>query len=129
MRNSLQTLPRHEQNGTDNRHFCTFTIYFERLKCSSMANATMFVTCSGGTYFDRVHYVDVHLPLALACWQRHGLHSAAAFFPRDSDAVDVSLGIYPFRAEPALHAAPPSAQTEVGLAGVPRSTAASLSPP
>lgn len=48
-----------------------------------MANATLIVTCSGGTHFDRDHYVDVHLPLARTCWQRHGPESAAAFFPRD----------------------------------------------
>lgn len=47
-----------------------------------MAHATLIVTCSGGTYFDRDYYVDVHLPLALACWQRHGLESASAFFSR-----------------------------------------------
>jgi hypothetical protein len=29
-----------------------------------MTNATMIVICSGGTYFDRDYYVDVHLPLA-----------------------------------------------------------------
>ena len=59
-----------------------------------MAHAILTVTCSGGTYFDRDHYVDVHLPLALACWQPHGLESASAFFPRDADAADVSVGIY-----------------------------------
>ena len=87
----------------------------------------MFVTCSGGTYFDRVHYVDVHLPLAFACWQRHGLESAAAFFPRDSDAVDVSVGIYQFRDEAALHAALASAETEAVMADVPRFTDATVS--
>lgn len=58
-----------------------------------MAHATLIVTCSGGTYFDRDYYVDVRLPLALACWQRHGLESASAFFPRDADAADVFVGI------------------------------------
>jgi hypothetical protein len=48
-----------------------------------MAQATLIVTCSGGTYFNRDHYVDVHPPLALACWQRYGLESASAFFPRN----------------------------------------------
>ena len=92
-----------------------------------MANATMIVTCSGGTYFDRDHYVDVHLPLALACWQRHGLESAAAFFPRDADAEDVSVGIYRFRDEAALHAALASAETEAVMADVPRFTDATVS--
>lgn len=88
---------------------------------------TMIVTCSGGTYFDRDYYVDVHLPLALASWQKHGLESAAAFFPRDADAVDVSVGIYRFRDEAALHAALASAETDAVMADVPRFTDASVS--
>jgi len=51
-----------------------------------MTHETPIVTCSFGTYFDRDHYVDVHPPLALACWQRHGLESASAFFPRGMTA-------------------------------------------
>ncbi len=73
-------------------------------------NATKIVTCSGGIYFDRNYYVDLHLPLALASWQKHGLESAAAFFPRDADAVDVSVGIYRFLDEAALHTALASAE-------------------
>ena len=92
-----------------------------------MANATLIVTCSGGTYFDRDYYVDVHLPLALACWQQHGLESAAAFFPRDADAADVSVGIYRFRDEAALHAALASAETAAVMADVPRFTDATVS--
>lgn len=92
-----------------------------------MAHATLIVTCSGGTYFDRDHYVDVHLPLALACWQRHGLESAAAFFPRDADAVDVAVGIYRFRDAAALHAALASVETAAVMADVPRFTNASVS--
>lgn len=92
-----------------------------------MANATLIVTCSGGTYFDRDYYVDVHLPLALACWQRHGLESAAAFFPRDAEAVDLSVGIYRFRDEAALHAALASAETAAVMADVPRFTDATVS--
>ena len=92
-----------------------------------MANATMIVTCSGGTYFDRDYYVDVHLPLALACWQKHGLESASAFFPRDADSVDVSVGIYRFRNEDALHAALASAETDAVMADVPRFTDANVS--
>ena len=92
-----------------------------------MAHATLIVTCSGGTYFDRDHYVDVHLPLALACWQQYGLESASAFFPRDADAADVSVGIYRFRDEDALHAALASAETEAVMADVPRFTDATVS--
>ena len=87
----------------------------------------MVVTCSGGTYFDRDYYVDVHLPLALTCWQPHGLESAAAFFPRDADAVDVSVGIYRFCNEAALHAALASAETEAVMADVPSFTDATVS--
>ncbi|MFS2108056.1 EthD family reductase [Sphingomonas sp. Sphisp140] len=92
-----------------------------------MAHAILTVTCSGGTYFDRDHYVDVHLPLALACWQPHGLESASAFFPRDADAADVSVGIYRFRDEDALHAALASAETAEVMADVPRCTDATVS--
>ena len=92
-----------------------------------MANATMIVTCSGGIYFDRDYYVDVHLPLALACWQRHGLESAAAFFPRDAGAVDVSVEIYRFRDAASLHAALASVETEAVMADVPRLTDATVS--
>jgi len=92
-----------------------------------MTNATMIVTCSGGTYFDRDYYVDVHLPLALASWQTHGLESAAAFFPRDADAADVSVGIYRFRDEAALYAALASAGTDVVMADVARFTDANVS--
>ena len=91
-----------------------------------MANATMVVTCSGGTYFDRDHYVDVHLPLALACWQKHGLESAAAFFPRDVNSVDVSVGFYRFRDEASLHAALASADTDAIMDDVPRFTDANV---
>ena len=92
-----------------------------------MENATLIVTCSGGTYFDRDHYIDVHLPLVLACWKQHGLESAAAFFGRDADAVDVSLGIYRFRDEAALHAALASDETAAVMADVPRFTDATVS--
>lgn len=92
-----------------------------------MAHATLIVTCSGGTYFDRDHYVDVHLPLALACWQRHGLESASAFFPRDANAADVAVGIYRFRDENSLHAALASVETEAVMADVPRFTDATVS--
>ena len=92
-----------------------------------MANATLIVTCSGGSYFDRDHYVDVHLPLALACWRRHGLESAAAFFPRDPDTGIVSVGIYRFRDEAALHAALAAAEAEAVMADVPRFTDATVS--
>jgi len=92
-----------------------------------MAHATLIVTCSGGTYFDRDYYVDAHLPLALACWQPHGLESAAAFFPRDANAADFSVGIYRFRDEDALHAALASAETADVMADVPRFTDATVS--
>jgi hypothetical protein len=93
-----------------------------------MTNATLIVTCSGGTHFNRDYYVDAHLPLALACWQRHGLESAAAFFPRDVDASGiVSVGIYCFRDEAALQAALASVETEAVMADVPRFTDATVS--
>lgn len=92
-----------------------------------MTHATMIVICSGGTYFDRDHYVDVHLPMALACWQQHGLESATAFFPRDAEADDVSVGIYRFRDDTALHAALASSETEAVMADVPRFTDAAVS--
>jgi uncharacterized protein (TIGR02118 family) len=93
----------------------------------AMADAIMIVTCSGGSFFDRDYYVDVHLPLALECWRQHGLEGASAFFPRDSDAPDVSIGIYRFRDEPAIHAALASPQTETVMADVPRFTDAGVS--
>ncbi|MCS0504716.1 EthD domain-containing protein [Ancylobacter mangrovi] len=88
----------------------------------------MIVTCSGGTFFDKDYYVDVHLPLALACWQRYGLESATAFFPRDVGASDVvSVGIYQFRDEAALHAALASSEIETVMDDVPRFTDATVS--
>lgn len=92
-----------------------------------MTHATLIVTCGGGTYFERDHYVDVHLPLALACWQRHGLESVSAFFPRDANAADVSVGIYRFRDEDGLHAALASAETEAVMADVSRFTDTTVS--
>lgn len=92
-----------------------------------MSHAILIVTCAGGTYFDRDYYVDVHLPLALACWQRHGLESASAFFPRDANAGDVSVGIYRFRDEDALHTALASSETEAVMADVPHFTDATVS--
>ncbi|MFC3692583.1 hypothetical protein K6K41_10225 [Chenggangzhangella methanolivorans] len=92
-----------------------------------MTSTTLIVTCSGGTYFDRDYYVDVHLPLALACWAQHGLESASAFFPRDADAADVSVGIYRFRDEAALRTALASTETEAVMTDVPRFTDAVVS--
>jgi uncharacterized protein (TIGR02118 family) len=92
-----------------------------------MTYAILTVTCSGGTYFDRDHYVDVHLPLALACWRQYGLESASAFFPRDANSADVSVGLYRFRDEDALHAALASPETAAVMADVPRFTDASVS--
>lgn len=92
-----------------------------------MTNAIMIVTCSGGTFFDRNHYVDVHLPLALECWRRYGLESALAFFPRDADTPDVSVGVYKFRDEAAIHAALASPETDTVMADVPRFTDAKVS--
>lgn len=103
------------------------TANVDRPKSSSIAHATMIVACSGGTFFDRDYYVDIHLPLALACWQRHGLEGVTAFFPRDADAVDVSVGVYRFRDEAALHGALASAETEAVMADVPRFTDATVS--
>ena len=57
----------------------------------------------------------------------HGLEGAAAFFPRDADAVDVSVGIYRFRDESALHAALASAETDAIMDDVPRFTDAKVS--
>ncbi|USU05625.1 EthD family reductase [Sphingomonadaceae bacterium OTU29LAMAA1] len=92
-----------------------------------MAQAIMMVTCSGGSFFYRDHYVDVHLPLALECWRRYGLESASAFFPRETDARDVSIGIYRFRDEAAIHAALASPETATVMADVPCFTDASVS--
>ena len=92
-----------------------------------MANAIMIATCSGGSFFDRDYYVDVHLPLALECWRQYGLESASAFFPRDADTSDVSIGIYKFRDENAIHAALASHETETVMADVPRFTDADVS--
>ncbi|WP_420137551.1 EthD family reductase [Sphingomonas sp.] len=92
-----------------------------------MTQAILTATCSGGTYFDRDYYVDVHLPLAMACWQRYGVESAAAFFPRDADAAEVSVGIYRFRDEQGLYAALASPEMEAVMADVPRFTDAAVS--
>lgn len=92
-----------------------------------MTEAIMIVTCSGGSFFDRDHYVDVHLPLALDCWGRYGLESASAFFPRDADAAAVSVGIYRFRDEASIHAALGSPELETVMADVPRFTDADVS--
>lgn len=92
-----------------------------------MVKAIMIVTCSGGSFFDRDYYVDVHLPLALECWRRHGLESASAFFPRDAGSPDVSIGIYKFRDEAAIQAALASYETETVMADVPRFTDADVS--
>lgn len=92
-----------------------------------MTNAIMIATCSGGSFFDRDYYVDVHLPLALECWRQYGLESAAAFFPRDPGAPDVSIGIYKFRDEAAIHEALASRETDDVMADVPRFTDASVS--
>lgn len=87
----------------------------------------MIVTCSGGSFFDRDYYVDVHLPLALECWQQYGLESASAFFPRDANSPDVSVGIYKFRDEAGIHAALASRETQIVMADVPRFTDANVS--
>jgi hypothetical protein len=55
------------------------------------------------------------------------LESASAFFPRDVNAADVSVGIYRFRDEDALHAALASAETAAVMADVPRFTDATVS--
>lgn len=92
-----------------------------------MKNAIMIVTCTGGSFFDRDYYVDVHLPLALKCWRQYGLESALAFFPRDADAPDASIGFYKFRDEAAIHAALASPETDTVMADVPRFTDAEVS--
>lgn len=124
-RDHKQQRPRpRRENGAG---FSQSTINPDESESRLMTNATMIVICSGGTYFDRDYYADVHLPLALASWQKHGLESAAAFFPRVADAVDVSVGIYRFRDEAGLHAALASAETDAVMADVPRFTDASVS--
>jgi uncharacterized protein (TIGR02118 family) len=92
-----------------------------------MKPAIMIATCSGGSYFDRDYYVDVHLPLALECWRAYGLERAAAFFPRDAEGAEVSIGIYHFRDEAAIHAALASPETATVMADVPRFTDAAVS--
>ncbi|MGF7156422.1 uncharacterized protein (TIGR02118 family) [Novosphingobium gossypii] len=87
----------------------------------------MIATCSGGSFFDRDYYVDVHLPLALQYWRPYGLESASAFFPRDADFPDVSIGIYRFRDQAAIHAALASPETEAVMADVPQFTDATVS--
>ena len=46
-------------------------------------------------------------------WKEH-----QRFFPRDADASDVSIGIYKFRDEAAIHAALASPETEAVMADV-----------
>ena len=75
-----------------------------------MTNEIMIVTCTGGLFFDRDYYVNVHLPLALECWRQYGLKSASAFFPRDADAPDVAIGIYNFRDKAAIQRRSPLAK-------------------
>lgn len=55
------------------------------------------------------------------------LESAAAFFPRDVDSVDVSVGIHRFRDEAALHVALASAETDAVMDDVSRFTDANVS--
>lgn len=92
-----------------------------------MADAIMIVTCRGGSFFDRDYYVDVHLPLALECWRQYGLESASAFFPRDADTPDDSVGIYRFRDEAGIRVALASPATELVMADVPHFTDANVS--
>ena len=80
----------------------------------------MYVTYTGDaeTRFDRDYYVANHLPLVMESWGKHGLLSAAAFFPADSGAGTIAICECRFRDEAALQAALASPESEPVMADV-----------
>lgn len=54
-----------------------------------------------GAHFDRVYYVDTHLPLAERGWGEAGLESARAFFP-PSDSSYLAVAVLTFVDEAAI---------------------------
>lgn len=67
---------------------------------------TVFITYGGGmgTRFNRKYYVDRHLPLVMKAWSRHGLESAAAFFPAGAGEGIIAVCICQFHDEAAVAA-------------------------
>ncbi|MHC1481292.1 EthD family reductase [Frateuria aurantia] len=80
----------------------------------------MYVTYEGtsGSRFDRHYYVEKHLPLVMRAWQRHGLESATAFFPSDTEAGTLVICECRFRDEAAIEAALGSPQTPQVMADI-----------
>lgn len=68
---------------------------------------TVFVTYSGNVddRFDRDHYVNVHLPMAVRLLGRYGLLSAEAFFPATDNSTIRAACTITFRDDEALRTA------------------------
>ncbi|MBN3807757.1 EthD family reductase [Paraburkholderia sp. Ac-20347] len=57
---------------------------------SQIPSSTVYVSYTGtpNDRFDRRYYVEHHLPLVMAAWQRYGLEHVAAFFPAQTEALE-----------------------------------------
>ena len=84
----------------------------------------MYVTYPGdaSTRFDRDYYVREHLPLVMASWGPHGLHSCAAFWPADPGNGTIAICECRFRDEAAMRAALAASDTPSVMADVARFT-------
>lgn len=71
------------------------------------ASPTVYVSFEGTpeSRFDRRYYVELHLPLVLRAWQRHGLEAAVAFYPPPTHAGTLVICECRFRDEAAIAAA------------------------
>lgn len=84
----------------------------------------MYVTYPGGadTRFDRDYYVNQHIPIVMAAWQRYGLIACDAFFPASADAKTIAIAECRFEDDAALQTALVSPETEEVMADVVRFT-------
>lgn len=88
----------------------------------------MMVVCAGdkNTRFDRDHYSNKHLALAMECWGPYGLKSAEAFYPDGDGRGWLSIGVYRFENPEDVKRALAAPETERVMADVKHFTDATV---
>jgi uncharacterized protein (TIGR02118 family) len=84
----------------------------------------VFVTYQGHpqTRFDRTYYVERHLPLVMAAWEKYGLDGVVAYFPAVEQHGTIAICECRFTSETAMNLAFSSPETPAVMADIGRFT-------
>jgi uncharacterized protein (TIGR02118 family) len=88
------------------------------------STVTIYVTYEGApdARFDRMYYVEHHLPLVMRHWSPYGLVSVAAFYPAVDRAGTLAICECRFRDDASVRAAFASPEAAAVMADLPNFT-------